>query len=189
MTEGDPGTLTRLLAELQSGNSEAEERLVRVIYDELRALAASKLRGRRRGDTLSPTVLVHEAYLRVLRANAVPPQNRRHLFFAFARAMWQIIVEGERRRKIRDAKQPEATDTDFTPSFDEDIGRLDSAMQALRAEHPFEYEVTLLRKILGFSIPDTATLLQASEATVKRGWAFAKAELSRNLCMETSYES
>jgi len=175
------GDVTRLLAQVAHGDLAAEARLVRLVYDELRSVARNKLRHVSTAGTLTPTVLVHEAYVRVFRTNGNPLRNRRHLFFAFAQAMWRIVVEHQRRKHVdrRDAGPDDLACCVLL--LKEDVLDLDEALVGFRRSHPREYEILLLRKMLGFSIAHTAELLETSPATIKRGWAFAKAELSRRL--------
>jgi RNA polymerase sigma factor (TIGR02999 family) len=176
------GDVTRLLEQVAHGDLDAEARLVRLVYAELKSVAKNKLRRQAGKDgTLTPTVLVHEAYVRVFRGNGNPLQNRRHLFFAFAQAMWRILVEHQRRKHVdrRDAVLGDLAGC--VQALKEDVLDLNEALLSFRRSHPREYEIVLLRKMLGFSIAHTAELLETSPATVKRGWAYAKAELSRSL--------
>lgn len=175
------GEVTRLLARVAAGDAKAEQRLVGLVYDELKSVAARRLMDEPAPGTLTPTVLLHEAYIRVFRGNGLPLQNRRHLFFAFAQAMWRIVVERHRRKRLGRVAIDPGLFACSPPLPVDDILDLDEALNVLKAEHPREYEIAMLRKTLGLSIDDTAEVLGVSAATVKRGWAYAKAVLSRQL--------
>ncbi len=178
----DPGgPVTQLLAQISAGDPAAEDRLLRLVYVELKSVAAQRLRREQPGSTLTPTSLMHEAYVRVFRGNGVPLQNRKHLFFAFGQAMWRIVVEHHRRKRIQGAKVDPGLIAALAGLSRDDVLDLDDALDALRREHPREHEVAILRKAVGLSIPETARVLDASVATVKRRWAFAKAKLSQHL--------
>jgi len=178
------GDITGLLVDVAAGHTDAQERLARLVYDELRAVAACKLRKQPPGTTLTPTVLVHEAYSRVVNSAGIPLQNRRHLFFAFGQAMWRIVVEYHRRKRLPiidlDPDQLPAGSTLST----EDVLDLNGALHVLEREYPEEYEIAMMRKALGLSIEETAAVLGMSESSVKQGWALARAHLSRHLSEE-----
>ena len=182
------GNNTRLLDRMQRGEAQAEEVLVRLIYADLRRTARAKLRSFPPGSTLTPTVLVHEAFARVLRAHEVRLVNRRHLFFAFGQAMWRIIVEDRRRKRLPRMIVDAASLGALVSMSDREVQELDSAMRSLQQSCPHEYSVAVYRKILGMSIPETATLLNISPATVKRRWSLAKAVLAAHLTRSSSYE-
>ena len=181
----DEEETTELLARAQAGDREAEGQLFRRVYDELKNVARHRLNGVLNG-TLSPTVLVHDAYLQVLRHNGRLIQNRKHLFAAFARAMLQLVAAYIRLRTRRNRLLPRAErDPDLLPSplrlRDAQILDLYCAMESLRRTHASVYDVAALRMVLGVSPERTAELCGLSTSTVKRRWAFAKAYLSRSL--------
>lgn len=173
--------VTALLTLAEGGDEAAHEDLMRHVYQELRDVAAIKLRDQEPGTLLTPTMLIHEAYARVMLRAQVKPKNRRHLFFAFARAMWQLVVEHKRRKHLPQTDAP----VDFLVAMEipdmDAVLDLNEALTSLREAHPRCYEVAILRKALGFTQHETATLLEASPATIKRDWVFAKAWLSRRL--------
>ena len=179
--EDNLGEVTALLAKVAAGDSQAEEELLRTVYDQLKSVAAHALRGEPRAGTLTPTSLVHEAFVRVLRGNGRAFQNRRHLFCAFGQAMWRIVVEAHRRKRVRAVEIEPDRLAGLTGLRTEEVLDLEEALSALKHEHPCEYAVAILRKILGLSIEDTARVLGTSVATVKRRWAFAKANLAHAL--------
>ena len=173
--------VTTLLGLAEGGNDAAREDLMRLVYEELRNIAASKLRDEKPGTMLTPTVLIHEAYDRVLLGADMRPKNRRHLFFAFARAMWQLVVDHKRKKRIPKTDVAIATLVAGEIPDIENVLDLDEALTALQQAYPRCYEVAILRKALGFTQHETAGLLEASPATIKRDWVFAKAWLNRRL--------
>ena len=173
--------VTTLLSLAAGGDSAAQNDLMNLVYQELRDVATNKLRDEGSETSLTPTILVHEAYERVMLRACVKPTNRRHLFFAFARAMWQLVVEHKRTKRL---PQTDAA-VDFLvaveiPDMDAVLD-LNDALDSLRQAHPRCYEVAILRKALGFTQRETAALLDASPATIKRDWVFAKAWLVRRM--------
>ncbi len=181
------GEVTRLLTQLAAGDNTAEEPLVRLIYRELHQAATGRLRTYPADGTLTPTVLIHEAFVRVFRRNrGLPIRNRRHLFFAFAQAMWRIVVEHYRRSQRRRLLRVGMALARPSPESAENLCDLNEAIQLLRVRHPREFEIAMLRKTLGLSVEETAEVLEVSPATVKRGWALAKAFISRRLLQDDS---
>lgn len=181
--EGNQGDITRVLAELrEASRDEALDRLVPLVYDELRALAGARLRHERPDHSLQATALVHEAYLRLL-GDARPPWNdRRHFFAATAQAMRRILIEDARKRSR--AKRGgtrvrvELSGVEFVSEQDPDeILALDDAIRRLGEQEPEAAEVVQLRFFAGLSVEETARALELSERTVKREWAFARAWL------------
>lgn len=178
--------ITRILASIGDGDRhDAMERLVPLLYDELRALARAQLNRERPDHTLQATALVHEAYLRLLGASHPPWNDRRHFFRAAAEAMRRILVEharaknrlkrgGDRIRvELEDSLLPEGAD-------ERDLDQLlalDEAFRRLDGQDPRAADVVRLRYFAGLSVADTASALGLSERTVKREWAFARAWL------------
>ena len=177
-------TITALLARAESGDAAAESAAVRMVYEELRAVAANQLR--RRGSpigSLTATALVHEAYFRVFRGAGIKPKNRRHLFFVFGQAMWRIIVERHRLKRLPQVAV-DLTDLAYPTTTDAELLDLDQALRALADDYPLEYEAAILLKMVGLSLAETADVLDVSVATVKRRWALARAFLARLLLKE-----
>lgn len=161
---------------------EVLERLVPVVYAELRVLAAAHLRGERPDHSLQPTALVHEAYLRLAADDRTPWQDRSHFFRAAARAMRRILIEHARRRgrkKRGGGRHRVSLGAVGAPSWDEpeDLLALDEALRRLEQRDPRSAEVVQLRYFGGFSVPETAEALGISERTVNREWTFARAWL------------
>ena len=152
------------------------------VYDELRQIAAAFFRGQSRDQTLQPTAVVHEAYLRLFGWDAEPTwQNRAHFFGTATRAMRQLLVErarrhgrGERHRGVRVTLEPGRNDVEARGC---DSTVLVESLDRLEAEDPRSAEVVMLRFFGGVAVEDIARLLDLSLATVKRDLAFGKARL------------
>jgi RNA polymerase sigma factor (TIGR02999 family) len=156
------------------------------VYAELRRLAAA-LSGRLQpGQTLQPTALVHEAYLRLLRDKDPGWEGRRHFFGAAAQAMREILIEQARRKATRKhggASRRVALGEGLAiiaPPAD-DLLALDEAIQGLQAEKPKLAEIVMLRYYSGLSFEETAGVVSRSVSTIKREWRFARAWLARRL--------
>jgi RNA polymerase sigma factor (TIGR02999 family) len=156
------------------------------VYAELRRLAQALTAGLRPGQTLQPTALVHEAYLKLVGDRDPGWEGRRHFFGAAAQAMRQILVDQARHRGARkrggDGHRVELAEglAYIEPPAD-DVLALDGAIQALQAEEPELAEVVMLRYYSGLSVEETAAVLGQSDSTVKREWRRARAWLSRRL--------
>lgn len=179
----EDGRLTRLLQAWQHGDAVAADELVPLVYTELRRIAASRLRGERAGQTLQPTVLVHEAWMRLADQRA-GWQNRSHFFALAAQAMRRIVVDRARRRiaakRGGHAEQVPLDDVAYalaSPLPDDRLLLLDAALDRLAALDPRQARVVELRYFAGLSVIETAEALDVSPATVKREWAAARAWL------------
>jgi len=174
--------MTDLLREIASGNQRSADQLVPSIYAELRVVARALLAKVPPGNTLTPTALVHEAYLRVVGANDPGWNGRRHFFGAAARAMRRILVEQARRKgAVKHGGGQKRTDVDDVEipieSPVEDVLALDEALELLSAEDERKAQVVELRFLVGLGIAETAEVLGVSEPTVERDWRFARAFL------------
>ena len=160
--------------------------LLPVVYEELRRLAATLAGRLPPGQTLQPTALVHEAYLRLVGDQDPGWQGRRHFFGAAARAMRDILVEQARRKSAHkhggDARRIELTEglAIIEPPSD-DLLAVDEAIQKLQAEKPHLAEIAMLRYFAGLSVDETAAMLGMSASTLAREWRFARAWLVRQL--------
>lgn len=172
------------------GRRHAAETLLPVLYDELRALAESRLARERSGATLQATALVHEAYLRLAQGTGAAADRRwdgrGHFFAAAATAMRRILVERARSRgRIKrggDRQRIELDELSIGGDRESvDILGLDAALNRLVAKDPRKHDVVMLRFFAGLSIERTAEELQIATATVERDWTFAKAWLYREL--------
>ena len=191
MLEPTATPVTELLVRWRSGDGDALQALMPLVYDEMRRLAHRYLRRERPGHTLQSTALVHEAFVR-LTGNA-PPQweDRAHFFGIAAHLMRQILVEYARSRnagKRGGAAIKLAIDSVDVPGESPglDIVALDDALKDLARFDPQQSRVVELRFFSGLSIEDTAEVLGISESTVKRDWNTARVWLVRELDRTTS---
>ncbi len=171
-----------LLREAAAGSRQAVEDLLPLVYGELRRLAADWMARLPPGQTLQPTALVHEAYLRLVGSGARRWENRRHFFFAAARAMQDILVEHARRRMAlkRGGGRPrgELCELDLivdTPP--EEILALDQALETLSETNQRMHKVVMLRYFAGLTAHETAQALGVERSTVARDWRVARAWL------------
>lgn len=177
----------QVTAILQDGSGdEAWERLLPLVYDELRQLAAAQMRAERGEHTLQPTALVHEAFLRLVGDTSMAWSSRRHFFGAAAQAMRRVLVD--HARKVRaakrggDAEREPLTGMQVEAAADaERVLALNEALDTLEAEDARAAEVARLRHYAGLSVAETAAALEVSERTVMREWTFARARLSELL--------
>ena len=181
--------VTRILEAIQAGQAQAVEELLRLVYDELRRIAAAKMVQERPGQTLQPTALVHEAWLRLSGDSQPAWQNRAHFFGAAAEAMRRILIErarhkgrlrhggGQRRLTLEDLETLELA----TSAPDDSLLALDEALTALMAEEPDAARVVSLRFYTGLGMAEIAAMLGVSDRTVKRTWASARAWLYERL--------
>jgi len=179
--------VTRLLSAIGSGDREATDRLLLLLYDELRSLAAARMAREPPGQTLQATALVHEAYLRLVGDPHAKWQNRGHFFAAAAQAMRRILVERARhyrRAKHGGGKRRLEVDASELVSSEEstlDLVALDEALARLEKKDERMARVVMLRFFAGLEVDDTAAALGISPRTVKREWAVAKAWLYRQM--------
>lgn len=178
--------LTRILSDVAQGDAHAAGRLLPLVYDELRKLAAARMADVAPGNTLNPTDLVHEAYLRLLGPAEGARWDSRGHFFAAAEAMRRILVEaarrkrrekhgGDRKRIDLEVAQPAAADPR------DDLVALDAALSKLAAEEPQAAKLVELRHFTGLSVAEAARALDISPRSADRLWAFARAWLHREL--------
>ncbi|NNF41606.1 MAG: sigma-70 family RNA polymerase sigma factor [Phycisphaerales bacterium] len=175
--------VTKVLADAAAGDDGAAERLLPLVYDELRKLAGSMMANQPAGHTLQATALVHEAYLRV--GGDIDPEwdGRRHFFFAASRAMRDLLVEQARRkgRLKRGGDRRRAGDVEALPGAIEepveDMLALDEALRSLECEDPEVAQVVMLRFFSGLTVEETAAVLGISGTTIKRRWRYAQAWL------------
>lgn len=165
---------------------QALDSLLPVVYQELRRLAASYLRRERPGQTLQPTALVHEAYLRLMKDRPERWQNRAHFCAIAAHSMREILIERARARDAikRGGHMPRVTLDEAmvggsAPSFD--LLALDEALERLAAIDPEQARLVELRFFGGLTVEETAEAMSISPATVKRHWTMARAWLAREL--------
>jgi RNA polymerase sigma factor (TIGR02999 family) len=181
-----PDEVTHLLAEYRGGNREAIDRLMPLVYAELRRIAARSLRAERRDHTLQPTALVNEAYLRLVHQQNASWQNRAHFLGCAARLMRNILVDHARAHRAdkRGGGQLRVTlgeEALQTGGPEVDVLALDAALERLSGQDEQKGRIVELRYFGGLSNEETAEALGVSERTVKRGWALARAWLRREL--------
>jgi RNA polymerase sigma factor (TIGR02999 family) len=177
--------VTQILAEVEAGNPTAAAELLPLVYVELRKLAAARLAEERPGQTLQPTALVHEAYVRLV--GGEQPQDwtgRGHFFAAAAEAMRRILVDAARRKAAvrhggRLARIELDPDLAVSPEIREDLVALDAALDRLAVEDPLKANLVKLRYFAGLTLPEAASALGLSERSAGRHWAFARAWLRR----------
>lgn len=177
--------VTYILAQIESGDPSAAEKLLPMVYEELRKLASARMAQEPPGHTLSATALVHEAYLRLVVPNDSQQWNHRgHFFAAAAEAMRRILVDRARRKlAVRHggelARVELGPDVAAAPEVQEDLIALDQALNQLAVEYPVQAELVKLRYFAGLTLPQAAEALELSERTAGRHWAFARAWLRR----------
>jgi RNA polymerase sigma factor (TIGR02999 family) len=178
--------VTHILDRAQSGDPKAAEELLPLVYQELRRLAAYKMANESPNQTLQPTALVHEAWLRLTDATRQEWRGREHFFSAAAEAMRRILVENARRkRRLRHGGGLVRVDVDAIDlpiaRDDEKCLQVHEALDRLAEIDPRKAEVVKLRVFTGLQVQEIAALFDTSEKTVERDWTFAKAWLSREL--------
>lgn len=190
--------VTLILSQFDAGDPSAAERLLPLVYDELRKLAAAKLKLEQPGQTLQATALVHEAYLRLVgneHAEHSEPtwDSRGHFFAAAAQAMRRILVEAARRKK-RLKRGGDRVREDFLVAEvadlepREDLLALDEALAKLAIADPTAAQLVELRYFTGLTIADAARLLKLPRRSADRRWAYARAWLHRELARSRDEE-
>lgn len=179
-----PGNVTQLLSAIEGGNSQAAGQLLPLVYEELRRIAAHKMANEKPGQTLQPTALVHEAWLKIAGTNQQQWKGREHFFGAAAEAMRRILIDQARRKlaqkrggKIDPATLHESRIEMRAPS--EEIVAVHDALDELARQEPATAEVVKLRYFTGLTSAETADVLELSLSTVERHWAYARAWLKR----------
>ena len=183
--------MTRILDRVNQGDSQAADKLLPLVYAELRNLAASKMADERQTSTLQPTALVHEAWLRLGGSDQPPWQNCAHFFAAAAEAMRRILIDSARRKQaLKRGARPEHIDLDrvdvAVEADEESLLAIDEALGKLAVQDPRSAELVKLRFFVGLSYKEAAKALSISERSAKRHWTFARAWLYRELSHRTS---
>jgi RNA polymerase sigma factor (TIGR02999 family) len=187
MVESGPNAseVSRLLSALGQGDTEAQQRLWSLVYGEIKAIAQRQLARERGAATLTPTALVHEAFLRLQGADAAW-QGRRHFFGAAAEAVRRILVDAARRRQAQGAAgrvDDVVLETLIDPNISDpaELLLLDQALSSLAAQDRLMAEVFALRSFAGLGVNEVAELTGASPSTVDRRWRAARAWLGKEL--------
>jgi len=178
--------ITQVLEAARQGDPQAATQLLPLVYTELRKLAAAKMARELPGQTLQPTALVHEAWLRVSGPAHTNYKNRAHFFGAAAEAMRRILIDNARRKHaLRHGggqARVDLEDADIAaPASDDQLLAVHEALDKLAAEDPAKAELVKLRFFVGLSVEEAAEMLGVSVPTVKRHWAYAKAWLYRQM--------
>ncbi len=192
----DPASVrtTQLLALASQGDARATDELLALVYDELRRMAASQMGRERAGNTLQPTALVHEAYMRLIGDGDVRWNGRGHFFAAAAQAMRRILVERARskarvrhgggRVRIDLGDESDALANLVARSEDDEMLDIDDALRRLEEHDPQVATIVMLRFFTGLTIEETAAALDISFATVRAGWLYARAWMHRELAKD-----
>jgi len=180
MSETSPGMVTQIVKAIEAGDSAAADKLLPIVYEELRSLGRALMAREPPGNTLQTTALVHEAYLRLVAKEDRDWKCRRYFFASAAQAMRRILVEQARRKAaIKHGGGQIRIDLDEieleTPT--EDVLALTESLDRLRVKDPRKAEVVELRYFAGLTIEETAEAIGVSTSTVERDWRFARAVL------------
>ena len=173
---------TRVLNQIEQGHENAADELLPLVYEELRKLAAHKMASEAPGQTLQPTALVHEAWLRLTGSESKTWDNRGHFFAAAAEAMRRILIDRARAKsRLRRGAGAEQVSLDQVTVASDDppdtVLAINEALERLTARDPFKAEVVKMRYFIGLSQDEIAHALGVSEPTVRRHWAIARAWL------------
>jgi RNA polymerase sigma factor (TIGR02999 family) len=173
---------TVMLAAIEAGDRQAAEQLLVMVYDELRRLAASKLAHEAPGQTLQPTALVHEAWLRLVGDQNPSFKDRTHFFRASAEAMRRILIDRARRKKTQrhggGYQRVNFEDFDLAaPSADDQLLAMNEALDKFALEHPVQADLVKLRYFAGLTNEEVSQVLGISVSTAKNYWTFSRAWL------------
>jgi RNA polymerase sigma factor (TIGR02999 family) len=174
--------VTHILRAIESGEPKAADELLPLVYDELRKLAAHRMSHEPPGNTLQPTALVHEAWLRLVASDQQTWQNRGHFFGAAAEAMRRILIESARRKRaLRHGGNQQRLDIDkleiAAPTPDEELLAISDALEKFSTLDEDKAKLVKLRYFAGLTIEEAASILGISRATAKRWWTYARAWL------------
>ena len=175
--------VTRILSQIESGDPQAAEQLLPLVYDELRKLAAAKLAHEKPGQTLQATALVHEAYVRLVDGQQIQNWNSRgHFFGAAAEAMRRILIERARRKGLGDRQWLPLEDVErVIPAAAAGLVALDDALTRLEAKDPPAAQLVKLRFFAGLTMPQAAEVLGVPLRSAERNWTYARTWLQREL--------
>ena len=178
--------VTRILESIEHGDPKAADRLLPLVYEELRKLAASKMANEAPNQTLQPTALVHEAWLRLVGETNPNFSGRAHFFGAAAEAMRRILIEKARRKHaVRHGGDQQRVDIEVVdiagPGNDDELLAVNDALDKLAAIHPVQAEVVKLRCFVVMTNAEAAQALGLTERTVKYYWSHARAWLIREI--------
>ena len=178
--------VTRILTAIEQGDPQAADKLLPLVYEELRKLAASRMANERAGQTLQPTALVHEAWLRLVGKETPKFANRAHFFAAAAEAMRRILIDNARRkRSLRHGGGQQRVDLEkadpVSTNTDDQLLAVNDALDKLAALTKSEAELVKLRYFVGMTVEEAAEALGISARTAENYWAHARAWLFHEL--------
>jgi len=176
--------VTRILTAIEQGDAKAADKLLPLVYEELRRIAALKMSREKSGQTLQATALVHEAYIRLVGSEAQDWRSRTHFFLAAAEAMRRILIDNARRKKsIRYGGARHRIDLNMAgPAGDsqthlDDVIALNEALEKLSAKDKIKADLVKLRYFAGLTLEDAAGVLGISHNTADQYWAYARSWL------------
>jgi len=182
--------VTQVIEAIEHGDAGAADQLLPLVYEELRKLAASKMANEAAGNTLQPTALVHEAWLRLVGNDTPKFAGRAHFFAAAAEAMRRILIDRARRKRaLRHGGGQERVDIQpldlASPSADDQLLAVNDALDKLAAQDPTEAELVKLRYFVGLTTEEAASLLDISPRTARNYWAHARTWLYREITVRS----
>jgi len=185
------GDITLILRRIECGEERAAERLLPLVYEQLRHLAAARMAHESAGHTLQPTALVHEAWLRLGGDHQPEWKNRAQFFSAAATAMQRILIDHARRRlaQRRGGYQEHVNIDDIEvagPADDVRVLKVNDALEKLAVEHPDKAELVKLRYFAGLTLEEAAIALDIAEPTARRWWLYARACLLKEMSAPTT---
>ena len=185
-SETNANEVTRILSAIRNGNAQAAKELLPLVYDELRRLAAIKLARETPGQTLQPTALVHEAWLRLGGQENQAWNGRPHFFGAAAEAMRSILIDNARRKRARrhggGQQRMDVQEMEIAAAMmDDDLLAVNAALERFATQDQQKAELVKLRYFTGLTINEAAEILGVSPPTAKRWWAYARAWLHKEI--------
>jgi RNA polymerase sigma factor (TIGR02999 family) len=180
------GEITVILQRIERGEEQAADRLLPLVYAQLRRLAAARMAHEAAGHTLQPTALVHEAWLRLGADHQPDWKSRAQFFAAAAEAMRRILIEHARRRlSLRRGGRKEHVNIDeieiASEAADSRVLRVNAALQKFAIDQPEKAELVKLRYFGGFTLKEAAAVLDIAEPTARRWWAYSRAWLLKEM--------
>lgn len=177
---------TQILTAISAGDRSCADRLMELVYHDFRGLAASYLNGETRSNTLQPTAVVHEAFIKMVDQDQIDWRGRSHFFAVGATAMRQILVDHARRKaalKRGGSRQRINLEDDLTisPQSDEDVLEIDDALQKLSVIDPHRAQIVELRFFGGLSNDEVAEVMGVSKRSIQKQWAGTRAWLRREI--------
>jgi len=178
--------ITQILREIRDGSQQGAEQLLSLVYSELKRIAAQKMAGEAPGNTLQPTALVHEAWIKLVGDGEAPFENRAHFFSAAAEAMRRILVDSARRknavRRGSGAAREDLKEYHFVQhERPEELLAVDEALDLLAQKDPAAANLVKLRYFVGMTMDEAATTMGMSLRNTERTWTYARAWLKRQI--------